>query len=122
MTLPKAEQSLVGQPDEQTFIAQFNGISFEEITFSTNIAAVLQTELIPVQRANNITRCIDIPIGHDTAGMRALISKAKISFLVPAQAHLLTIYLYQGYMMVIEGQFRQAFGNLMPPVLLLGHA
>jgi len=50
---------------------------FEVIALPAYIPAVLEAEFVPVQGANHIPEGINIPVGHDAAGMGTFIGKSE---------------------------------------------
>lgn len=112
---------MVGQSNEQAVFPLFYRVGLEIITFPAGIAAIFNTELIAVQRAHHIARCVDVAVGEKSARVWAFMGKSKIHSLVPADADLPALHFHYCDLLIIHAQLGCSFCDLMPLILLLRH-
>jgi hypothetical protein len=95
-------------------------MGFEIISFAAGIPAILQAELISMQRANDIAQRIHKPIGHGSTCMRTFMGAGLNRLVVPGQAYRFVVNGYFAELIAAKGQFRYGVRNFVPIVFFCG--
>ena len=99
---------------KQPVFPQFNVIGFQEKTFAACVTAIKRIEPVPVQRTNNISQGIHIPIGQQPPGMRTFMGTGKKGFFYPAYSYVFSGYPDHCKAIDRKINFGNAFGDLVP--------
>lgn len=99
---------------KQAVFPLFYSKGFQEIAFTAGIAAIMGIKAVAMQRTNNITQRIYIPIGKLTARMRAFLCTGKQLVPMHSNSNCFTGNSNQRKAVRSEINSGDAFGDLMP--------
>jgi len=100
-------------PYKDSFLPDLYRPVLEIIALPAYIPAVLQAEFVPVQGTNHVSQGVNVPIGHDAAGMGTFIGKSENFVFIAPQADLFALQFGHGNAVFGPGELVGVVGELV---------